>query len=83
MPVDGRLHGVWHLIAYFGGTDKGVNGENGNGHDREGEKIAEEGREWASRVLRKEDMEVYMFRLLLEWGRIVDDRREELGFVLA
>jgi hypothetical protein len=27
-------------------------------------------------------MEVYMFRLLLEWARIVDDRREELGFDL-
>lgn len=82
VPVDGRLHGMWHLIAYFGGTEKGVRGE-GNGHDREGEKIAEEGREWAARVLRKEDMEVYMFRLLLEWARIVDDRREELGFALS
>ena len=79
VPVDPRLHGVWHLIAYFGGTEKG-NG--GNGHEREGERIAEEGREWAARVLRKEDMEIYMFRLLLEWARIVDDRREELGFDL-
>ncbi|PMD29110.1 glycosyltransferase family 90 protein, partial [Hyaloscypha variabilis F] len=52
------------------------------GHDREGERIAEDGRQWAGRVLRKEDMEVYMFRLLLECGRIVDDRRQELGFVL-
>jgi hypothetical protein len=81
VPVDGRLHGVWHLIAYFGGTGRGLRGD-GNGHDREGEKIAEEGRDWAARVLRKEDMEVYMFRLLLEWARIVDDRREELGFDL-
>jgi hypothetical protein len=82
VPVDARLHDVWHLIAYFGGTEKDRNGE-ANGHDREGEKIAEEGRAWAAQVLRKEDMEVYMFRLLLEWGRIVDDRREELGFVLG
>jgi hypothetical protein len=81
VPVDGRLHGVWHLIAYFGGTERGLRGD-GKGHDREGEKIAEEGRDWAARVLRKEDMEVYMFRLLLEWARIVDDRREELGFDL-
>ncbi|PMD41981.1 glycosyltransferase family 90 protein [Hyaloscypha variabilis F] len=82
VPVDARLHDVWHLIAYFGGTEKDRDGE-ANGHDREGEKIAEEGRAWAAQVLRKEDMEVYMFRLLLEWGRIVDDRREELGFVLG
>lgn len=46
----------------------------------EAEFIAEEGRAWAGKVLRKEDMEVYMFRLLLEWGRLTDDRREELGF---
>lgn len=46
----------------------------------EGEKIAEAGREWAGKVLRKEDMEVYMFRLLLEWARLTDDRRDELGF---
>lgn len=46
----------------------------------EGEKIAEAGREWAGRVLRKEDMEVYLFRLLLEWGRLTDDRRDELGY---
>lgn len=46
----------------------------------EAETIAEEGREWAGKVLRKEDMRVYMFRLLLEWGRLTDDRRDELGF---
>ncbi|KKZ60179.1 hypothetical protein EMCG_05101 [[Emmonsia] crescens] len=49
-------------------------------HAREGEFIAEEGRKWAEKALRKEDMEIYMFRLLLEWGRLTDDRRDELGF---
>lgn len=42
--------------------------------------IAMEGHRWAARALRKEDMQVYMFRLLLEWGRMVDDRRDELGY---
>ena len=27
------------------------------------------------------DAEVYMFRLLLEWGRVVSDDREQLGYV--
>lgn len=45
-----------------------------------GAQIAEESRLWADRVLRKEDMQVYMFRLLLEWGRVTDDRRDEIGF---
>jgi hypothetical protein len=78
VPVDGRLHDVWHLIGYFAGTEN----TGGNGHNLEGERIAEEGREWAGKVLRKEDMEIYRFRLLLEWGRVVDDRREEMGFAL-
>ena len=49
------------------------------GHEREGARIAENGREWANRVLRKEDMEIYFFRLLLEWGRLTDDDRDSIG----
>lgn len=52
------------------------------GNTEAGEEIADAGREWAGRVLRKEDMEIYMFRLLLEWGRLTDDRREVIGFVI-
>jgi hypothetical protein len=50
------------------------------GHEKEGERIANAGREWVGQVLRKEDMEIYFFRLLLEWGRLTDDRRAEIGF---
>ncbi|ORY66537.1 uncharacterized protein BCR38DRAFT_182637 [Pseudomassariella vexata] len=70
VPLDVRLGDLWRVVGYFGGEG-----------DQEAEKIAREGREWAEKALRKEDMQVYMFRLLLEWGRIVDDRREELGYV--
>ena len=49
-------------------------------HERQAERIAEDGRLWAQRVLRKEDMEIYFFRLLLEWGRLTDDRRDEIGY---
>ncbi len=45
-----------------------------------GARIAEDSRLWADRVLRKEDMQIYMFRLLLEWGRLTDDRRDEIGY---
>lgn len=78
IPLDTRLHDVWGLLAYFGGL--GPKGE--HAHQAEAERIAEDGKEWGSQVLRKEDMEIYMFRLLLEWGRIVDDRRNEMGFAL-
>lgn len=96
MPVDVRLHGLVATLAYFSGTSAGEpvsgggGGSGGNGgggvvgqmkgHVEAGERIAEAGREWAGRVLRKEDMEIYMFRLLLEWGRLTDDRRDEIGF---
>ncbi|KAI1638480.1 hypothetical protein F4809DRAFT_659831 [Biscogniauxia mediterranea] len=74
VPLDVRLTDFWPAMGYFAGT---------GGGEREAREIADAGREWAKRALRKEDMQVYMFRLLLEWGRIVDDRREEMGFVLG
>ncbi|KAK3674625.1 hypothetical protein LTR78_005347 [Recurvomyces mirabilis] len=43
-------------------------------------RMAEGSREWAGKVLRNEDFEVWFFRLLLEYGRIVDDNRETIGF---
>lgn len=84
VPLDLRGHGFWSTLAYFMGWE----GRAGGGvvgapaHEKEAEVIAEKGREWAGRVLRKEDMEIYFFRLLLEWGRLTDDRRDELGFTL-
>jgi len=91
VPVDVRLQGLAGLVAFFGGWRDGhadgAAGENPEGdgwlmkpHEEEAERIAEAGREQAAKVLRKEDMEVYMFRLLLEWGRVTDDARDELGW---
>lgn len=84
VPIDVRLHGLWSTVAYFAGVDA----VDGTGqaqalmkpHDTEGRWIAEEGRKWAQTALRKEDMEIYFFRLLLEWGRITDDQRDSLGY---
>ncbi|RDW89478.1 hypothetical protein BP6252_01510 [Coleophoma cylindrospora] len=47
---------------------------------KEAERIALQGQDWANRVLRNEDMEVWFFRLLLEYGRLVDDDREIIGY---
>ncbi|KAJ5085763.1 hypothetical protein N7532_010534 [Penicillium argentinense] len=38
------------------------------------------GQDWAGKALRNEDMEVYFFRLLLEYARVQDDERESLGY---
>jgi Glycosyl transferase family 90 len=83
VPQDIRLQGLWSTLAYFAGVD-GVlpNGRSIQwaGHQKEAELIAEEGRAWSQKVLRKEDMEVYFFRLLLEWGRLTDDNRGNVGY---
>lgn len=44
--------------------------------------IAEAGQEWSLTHWRREDMTAYAFRLYLEWGRIVSDRRSSMDFVL-
>jgi hypothetical protein len=86
VPLDLRLHGLWSTLAYFAGVNGTLPGRRRvvmQPHLREGERIAEQGREWARKVLRKEDMEVYFFRVLLEWGRLTDNNRENMGFVLG
>ncbi|KAL2002625.1 hypothetical protein VTN02DRAFT_6387 [Thermoascus thermophilus] len=87
VPQDLRLHSVWSTLAYFAGIS--VKNEGGkttvlmDPHTAEGLWIADQGRQWAAQALRKEDMEIYFFRLLLEWARLTDDRRDELGFKLG
>ena len=84
VPLDVRGQGVWATLAYFAGLEGKIAGDEKKyikvpAHEREAELIAEQGREWAGKVLRKEDMEIYLFRLLLEWGRVTDDNRDGIG----
>lgn len=85
VPVDIRLHGLWSTLAYFAGVPSSTP-HNPDAHMRmkphtkQARWIADEGRKWAQAALRKEDMEIYFFRLLLEWGRLTDDRRDMLGY---
>jgi len=51
------------------------------GHDDVAHAIAAQGAEWAERALRKEDMLVYTYRLLLEYARISSEARESMGWV--
>ncbi|KAK1238931.1 hypothetical protein MKX08_005992 [Trichoderma sp. CBMAI-0020] len=77
VPVDLRLgSGFWAVFEFFSGRS---DDKDGQGPDM-AKKIAEQGRDWTRKALRKEDMQIYMFRLLLEWGRITHDEREHLGF---
>lgn len=51
------------------------------GGDQLAQKIGADGREWAQKVLREEDMRIYMYRLLLEYARVMDVNRDVLGWI--
>ncbi|KAF6789692.1 capsule associated protein [Colletotrichum sojae] len=76
VPMDSRLGDYYGIMEYFLGY-----GDERPGHDAEAEKIAMEGKAWAEKALRKEDMVIYTLRLLLEYGRVTDERREKMGWV--
>jgi hypothetical protein len=62
-------------------ADGGKTGGNGGSEGEEKARvIAKRSSEWHDSVLRNVDFEVWFFRLLLEYGRVVDDGREEIGF---
>jgi hypothetical protein len=79
VPMDNRFMDFWGIMEYF----LGYEGENVKieGHDKAAERIAMAGQEWANKVLRREDMQIYVLRLLLEYARITDDRRDKMGWV--
>lgn len=91
VPMDNRYDDLYSLLTYFIGLNsnadtqtEGVDETNQDTkvtrHDYEAMKIAKQGQEWAQKVLRREDIEIYTYRLLLEYGRIIDDNRDRIGF---
>ncbi|WYZ45741.1 hypothetical protein EsH8_VIII_001057 [Colletotrichum jinshuiense] len=78
VPMDSRFGDYYGIMDYF----LGHGGAGGRpGHDAEAERIAMDGKAWAEKALRKEDMQVYTLRLLLEYARVTDERRELMGWV--
>lgn len=70
VPFDNSYMDVYGIMAYFL-----------EGHDEEAEQIAKDGQAWSTAVLRREDMMLYTWRLLLEYARVMDDNREKLAYV--
>ena len=67
VPMDNQYDDIYTILTYFIGLGESV--ERGPGeyskttpyvarHDKEGKRIASQGREWAKKVLRREDIEV-------------------------
>ncbi|KAI3318099.1 glycosyltransferase family 90 protein [Xylariaceae sp. AK1471] len=76
VPMDNRFGDYYGIMEYFLGYDNVR-----PGHDSAAKKIAMDGKAWAEKVLRKEDMQIYVLRLLLEYARLSDDRRDKMGWV--
>ena len=74
VPMDNTFVDLYGILEYFIGT------KDHPGHDDVAETIASQGKSWAEKVLRREDMVIYTYRLLLEYARLCDDNRENLGW---
>lgn len=77
VPMDNTFVDLYGILEYFIGTPRRA------GHDDVGKAIAGAGKSWAEKVLRREDMIIYVFRVLLEYARLCDDYRDDLGWMSA
>ncbi|KAI6759087.1 hypothetical protein HG531_013848 [Fusarium graminearum] len=85
VPIDTRYQGLHTTLTYFTGTH---NKAHINGRDtdmkaqtKDAAWIAQQGAKWTKEALGEKDREVYLFRLMLEWARLVDDKRDDIGTV--
>lgn len=83
--MDNTFADWWAILEYLVGFKPTAEMGNGvaerKGHDAQAKAIAENGRDWAARVLRQEDMLVYVYRLVLEYARVRSEERERMVFV--
>ncbi|GAA5893823.1 uncharacterized protein JCM6883_003648 [Sporobolomyces salmoneus] len=73
IPIKPDYSDLLDVSAYFiGQPDRdGLGSHNHHDHDLEAKKIALRGREWANEHFREVDMAAYMFRLYLEYARLL------------
>jgi hypothetical protein len=76
VPMDNTFVDFYGIMEYFLGRLPAK-----EGHDDVAKTIALAGKSWGEKVLRREDMQIYVFRLLLEYARLCDDNRDKLGWV--
>lgn len=72
VPMTNTFQDLYGILDFFTRDRAG---------DEAARRIAAQGMDWAARVLRKEDMMLYVWRLLLEFARICDEKRDVLGYV--
>ncbi|KAG9092621.1 F-actin-capping protein subunit alpha [Ceratobasidium sp. UAMH 11750] len=76
IPIQADYSDLYDTLGFF----MGVPGANQTpGHDDMAEKIAAHAREFSERYWRWEDMQVYVYRLLLEYARLLAYDRESMS----
>ncbi|ODV89451.1 glycosyltransferase family 90 protein, partial [Tortispora caseinolytica NRRL Y-17796] len=75
IPIDVTMDEAFAAYVYFNGFK-----EHAPSRVALAAKLGKVGQEWTRRVLRKEDMQVYNYLLLLEYGRVLDDNRDQIGY---
>ncbi|GAA6040182.1 hypothetical protein JCM8097_004167 [Rhodosporidiobolus ruineniae] len=78
VPVKVDYSDLYDIMTFFRGTPEGQ-----GSHDELAKKIGLAGKHWARDHWRKQDMAAYMFRLILEWARLLhrsDEDHQNLDF---
>ncbi|KAJ7143765.1 hypothetical protein C8R44DRAFT_724793 [Mycena epipterygia] len=77
IPVRNSYADLLDALVFFRGEPTGA-----SAHDDMARRIAAAGREWSRRYWRKEDLTAYMYRLFLEYARVMSTDREGMSFVI-
>ncbi|BGP24779.1 glycosyltransferase family 90 protein [Rhodotorula toruloides] len=72
VPVKVDYSDLYDIMTFFHGTPEGH-----GSHDELANKIGLAGKHWARDHWRKQDMAAYMFRLILEWARLLHRNDED------
>ena len=75
VPVQIDYSDLYDSLVFFGGDLSGD-----GAHEAMAKKIAGAGREWVEKFWRKEDVTAYMFRLWLEYARVMSLDRDAMTF---
>ncbi|KAJ1307235.1 hypothetical protein OPQ81_001349 [Rhizoctonia solani] len=74
VPVKVDLTDLYDIVSFFRGDAQGR-----GAHDELASKIGLAGKVWSKTFYRKEDMVAYLFRLFLEYSRVMDSNRDNMA----
>ncbi|KAJ7769164.1 glycosyl transferase family 90-domain-containing protein [Mycena maculata] len=77
VPIQSSYADLLDVLVFFRGDPAGA-----GAHDEMAARIAAAGREWSRRFWRREDLVAYMYRLFLEYARVMSTDREGMSFVM-